>query len=50
MPKKNAITRGELYFIEKGIVEVKVHSGKLQVEINYKDQSLKTVFSRSQQL
>lgn len=49
LPKKNTISRGELYFIEKGIVEVKVHSGKLQLELNYKNQNLKTVFSRSQQ-
>lgn len=38
------ITRGELFFIEKGIVEVKVHSGKLQLELNYKGQIVKTAF------
>ena len=31
LPKQNMVTRGQFYYYENGILEVKVHSGKLQV-------------------
>lgn len=50
LPKQNMVTRGQFYYYEKGILEVKVHSGKLQVEIIFKQQSLKMTFPKNKEL
>lgn len=50
LPKSGMSTRGEFSYLAKGVLEVKVHSGKLQVEILFKDQSQKKTFEKSKAL
>jgi hypothetical protein len=44
LPSVDSFTRAEFYPMEKGIMEVIVHSGKLEVRVDYKEQSFKKVF------
>jgi hypothetical protein len=41
LSEPSSTTRGEFYPMENGVLEVKVHSGKVEVTINYKDQEVK---------
>jgi hypothetical protein len=50
LPKSGMSTRGEFSYFKKGTLEVKVHSGKLQAEITFKDQSIKKTFEKSKSL
>ena len=38
LPQMNSFTLGQFYPVESGIMEIKVHSGKLKMKVVYRDQ------------